>query len=211
VDHLAPWLLVGILTVALNVVPAFMPPTWALLVYFRIGHGLDVLPLALVGAIGSTTGRALLARLSRAIGERFVPARWRENIMALVEALRGRPVLSLSTIGLFTLGPAPSNQLFIAAGLASAPLAPILAIFAVTRFVSYLIWVSVATTAASSLREVLGPRFGSELAIAIQVAGFLLLILIMQIDWAKHLRHWRRHDDPSPSPQPHPIAERDAS
>jgi hypothetical protein len=34
------------------------------------------------------------------------------------------------------LGPLPSNQLFIAVGLAGAPLAPVLAFFAVTRFIS---------------------------------------------------------------------------
>jgi membrane protein DedA with SNARE-associated domain len=187
-DRLDVWLLVWILAVTLNVVPAFMPPTWALLTYFRIEYGFEVVPLALVGAFGSTTGRALLALLSRTFGERFVPARWRANIMALAEALQKSPALGLSTILLYTLGPAPSNQLFIAVGLADAPLAPVLVIFAIMRFFSYLIWVSVATAAAGSLREVLSPRLGNEFAVVVQIVGFALLILIMQIDWAKWFR-----------------------
>jgi membrane protein YqaA with SNARE-associated domain len=189
-QDLALWLLVWVLAVAINVVPAFMPPTWALLTYFHIGHGMDVLPLALVGAFGSTTGRTLLALLSRAFGERFVPARWQTNITALAEALRDKPAVGVSTLLLYTLGPAPSNQLFIAAGLANAPLAPVVAVFAVTRFVSYLIWVGVATTAAASLREVVAPRFGNAVAVAAQLVGFVVLILIMQIDWTTLLKRW---------------------
>jgi membrane protein YqaA with SNARE-associated domain len=190
-DRIESWVLVWALTVILNVVPAFMPPTWALLVYFRVADGLDVLPLTLTGALGATTGRALLALASRSLGDRLAPPRWRENITALATTLESRPAFSLPTLGLFALGPVPSNHLFIAAGLAHAPLAPILAVFAVARFISYLIWVNVASTAARSIEEAIGPRLGSGVAIAIQVAGFLLLMLVMQIDWTQRLRDWK--------------------
>jgi hypothetical protein len=92
VQDLAPWLLVWLLAAAINVVPAFMPPAWALLAYFHIGQGLSV--------------------------------------------LREKPVLGWSALLLYTLGPLPSNQLFIPVGLAGAPLAPVLAFFAGTRFIS---------------------------------------------------------------------------
>ncbi len=189
-ESINPWLVVWAASVVLNVVPAFMPPTWALLVYFHMGQGLDVLPLALVGAFGATTGRALLALLSRWFGGRVIPKRWRENITALVTGLEAKPALGLSTLLLYTLGPLPSNQLFIAVGIARGSLAPVLAIFAGTRFVSYLIWVSAAITAANSLRESLAPRFGGELAVAVQLVGFILLILVMQVDWASILKRW---------------------
>ena len=80
------WLVVLVLTVALNAVPAFMPPTWAVLAYFHLYHGLPVVPLAFVGALGATTGRAILALGSRAFGNRFVPARRRSS-----PALRREP------------------------------------------------------------------------------------------------------------------------
>jgi len=196
VDRLEPWLLVWVLTVALNFVPAFMPPTWALLAYFRVQHGLDVLPLALAGAFGATTGRALLALASQHAGERIIPARWRANIRALVATIESRPAFSLPTLGLFALGPVPSNHLFIAAGLAKAPLAPVLTVFAIARFVSYVIWVTAAATAAQSLGQVLGPRLGGGLAVAIQIVGFAVLIVIMHVDWATVLRRWNQ---PQPS------------
>jgi membrane protein YqaA with SNARE-associated domain len=168
-----------------------MPPTWALLAYFRVQHDLDVWPLALVGALGATTGRAILALSSQAVGERIVPTRWRTNVRALVATIRSRPAFSLPTLGLFALGPVPSNHLFIAAGLARAPLAPVLSVFAVARFVSYTIWVTAAATAAQSLRDVVGPQLGSGFAIAVQLAGFAVLIGIMQVDWATLFRRWQ--------------------
>jgi hypothetical protein len=183
-------MLVWALTVGLNVVPAFMPPTWALLAYFRVTYGLDVWLLALVGAMGATTGRTLLALLSRAVGMSIIPARWRANVSALVETIRSRPAFSLPTLGMFALGPVPSNHLFIAAGIAKAPLAPILAVFGSARFVSYLIWVTTATTAAASLRDVFGPQLRGGLGIAVQIAGFVILILLMQVDWAARLQRW---------------------
>lgn len=185
------WLLVLVLAIVLNVIPAFMPPTWSLLAYFHLSQGLAVAPLALVGAIGATTGRALLALISRFGGERFVPGQWRANITVLADAIRSRPALSVPTLGLFALGPVPSNHLFIAAGLANVALTPLLAIFAVARFVSYLIWVNAASTAAATIQEAIGPRWGGGVAIAVQLAGFLLLIFAMQVDWARHLQRCR--------------------
>src|SRR6478672_3126202 len=111
-------------------VPGFMPPTWALLAFFRVQYGLDIVPLVLVGALGATVGRALLAIMSRGMGERIVPKRWRANVNALVDTIRSNPAFSLPTLGLFALGPVPSNHLFIAAGLSDAPLAPVLSVFA---------------------------------------------------------------------------------
>jgi hypothetical protein len=184
------WLLVWVLAVALNAVPAFMPPTWSVLAYFHLYHALPVVPLAFVGALGATTGRAILALGSRAFGNRFVPASWRANVEALVATLQSRPTLALPSLALFALGPVPSNHLFVAAGLARAPLPPILAVFGSARFVSYVLWVSAANVADRSLREVFGARLGGWGAVALQLAGFALIVLLMRIDW-RRLLHGR--------------------
>jgi hypothetical protein len=182
------WLLVWVLAVALNAVPAFMPPTWSVLAYFHLYHGLPVLPLAVVGALGATTGRAILGLGSRAFGNRFVPAAWRGNVEALVATLRSRPTLALPSLALFALGPVPSNHLFVAAGLARAPLPPILVVFGSARFVSYVLWVSAANVADQSLQEALGPRVAGWGAIALQIAGFAIIVLLMRLDWRRLLR-----------------------
>lgn len=167
-------------------------PIWALLVHFRVGYDLDIWPLAVVGAVGATMGRFMLALLKRSVGERIVPRRWRANISALTDIIRSRRALSMSSLGLFALGPVPSNHLFIAAGLANTPLAPVLAVFASARFFSYVFWITVGTTAAQSLRDVISPRLGNGVAIVMQLVGFVVLILVMQVDWASRLKRWGR-------------------
>jgi membrane protein YqaA with SNARE-associated domain len=185
------WLTVAVIAVGLNVVPAFMPPTWSVLAYFHVREGLAVLPLAVVGALGATLGRAALALGSRAVGARVLPCRWRANIEVLVDELKRRRELGLSALALFALGPVPSNQLFIAAGIARAPLLPILAVFAVARFISYLIWINAGSIAATSLTELLSPRLGATVTTAIQIAGFIFLLVMMQLDWRRILQRYR--------------------
>ena len=186
-DHVLPWLTVLLIAVGLNAVPAFMPPTWSVLAYFHLQEGLPILGLAATGAVGATAGRALLALLSRVVGTRMLPHRWQANIATLAAEMQRRRELGFAALALFALGPVPSNQLFVAAGIARAPLAPILIVFAVARFVSYLIWINVAETAATSLEEVVTPRFGAEAATLAQIVGFLLLIAAMQLDWSRLL------------------------
>lgn len=193
-----PWLFVWMLTIILNVVPAFMPPTWALLAYFHVREGMPIWLLALVGASAATLGRAMLASGSRLYGARIVPNAWRLNIERLVETIRSRRSLGLSALGVFTLNPVPSNHLFIAAGIARAPMLPILTVFFFGRFVSYLVWIAVADVAFSSLSDVLGASAGIW-AVLIQIAGFIILILVMRADWSKWLQRLRL-DPPGPKP-----------
>jgi membrane protein YqaA with SNARE-associated domain len=190
VAELHLWLLVWVITVALNVVPAFMPPTWSLLAYFHLHEGMAIWPLAIVGATAATVGRAGLALASRHFGSRIVPESWRDNVESLVETVRSRKALGLPALALFTLNPVPSNHLFIAAGIANAPLPVILAVFLVGRFVSYVLWVGAADAAVRSLDDLVGSGLGVW-GVLIQVAGFAVLILIMRLDWGKLLRRWR--------------------
>lgn len=189
-DELGTWCVIWVVATVLNAVPAFMPPTWSLLAYFHLRYQLSIWPLALVGASGAVVGRALLARGSRMFGMRWMSAERREHVQALSSELVRRRALSLSLLAFFGIGPIPTNHLFIAAGLAKLPLLPVLAVFGVTRCVSYLLWVKAAETAAQSLRDVITPTFGSAAALAAQVIGVLLLLLVFRLDWMRLLQRW---------------------
>jgi hypothetical protein len=183
---LVEWILLGIGSILVNTIPAFMPPTWTLMTWAHLQEGASILPLALVGAAGATTGRFLLAMASRTFGSRIIPERWKRNITSLVDTIRSHK------LGLSTVVVLPTNQLFIAVGLAGGPLFSLLLAFAVTRFVSYLIWIIVADTTVTTLRDALQPTFGNSAAIAAAVLSFVGLIVVMQIDWGKHLRRFSR-------------------
>lgn len=70
---------------AVNLLPAFGPPTWAVLVFFSIDFDLPVAGLVLGGALAAASGRFLLANGARRLRPRFsrrgcaalIAPRWR--------------------------------------------------------------------------------------------------------------------------------------
>jgi hypothetical protein len=73
-----------------NLLPAFGPPTWAVLVFFRLNSDLAAVPLVLLGALAAASGRLLLAVTSRRFRSRFSRRRL-ESLEAAEDALVGSP------------------------------------------------------------------------------------------------------------------------
>jgi len=170
-----------------NLLPAFGPPTWAVLVFFRLHSELPTIPLVLLGAMAAASGRLVLAATTRRFRSHFSAAR-RENLEAAEDLLVGSRGKALAGLGLFALSPVPSAQLFVAAGLLTVPLVPLTAAFFAGRLVSYSLYVGAASAAKDTLGSVLGDAFGSPLGIALQVAMLAGLVLLLRVDWADVLR-----------------------
>ncbi|HEU4463033.1 MAG TPA: hypothetical protein VFR75_10625, partial [Solirubrobacterales bacterium] len=152
-SELAQFALVFAFVFAINLLPAFGPPTWAVLVFFSLDFDLPAVPLVLGGALAAASGRFVLAHGARRLRPRISAAR-RERLdraEAVLSADRRRTVAGL---GLFALSPVPSGQLFVAAGLMTAPLLPLTAAFFAGRLVSYSIYLSVASIAERSLGDI---------------------------------------------------------
>ena len=169
---------------AVNLLPAFGPPTWAVLVFFEVSGDLPVVPLVLGGALAAASGRLLLATTSRHLRGRFSPAR-RESLAAARAALTGDPRKTVGGLALFALSPVPSAQLFVAAGLLAVPLLPLTAAFFAGRLVSYSLYVGGATLAADRLGETFTGVFTSPLGIAVQVALLIGLVALVRVDWRR--------------------------
>jgi membrane protein YqaA with SNARE-associated domain len=175
---------------AVNLLPAFGPPTWAVLVFFRLNSDLAAVPLVLGGAVAAATGRLLLATASRRMRGRF-SARRRESLRAAQEALSGNRTRSLAGLALFALSPLPSAQLFVAAGLLTVPLLPLTAAFFAGRLVSYSLYVTGASLARESVGSILSRPFASPVGIAVQVLMLAGLVALVRIDWVTVLRRRR--------------------
>lgn len=184
------WLLVVGSIFAINLLPAFGPPTWAVLVFFRLNSDLPAVPLVLLGALAAASGRFVLATTARHFRGRF-SAKRRESLEAAEEVLVGSRTKAVAALGLFALSPVPSAQLFIAAGLLTVPLVPLTAAFFAGRLVSYSLYVAAASAAKDSLGEVLGDAIGSPVGIALQVAMLAGLVLLLRVDWAARLNRGR--------------------
>jgi membrane protein YqaA with SNARE-associated domain len=185
------WLLALGTIFGVNLLPAFGPPTWAVLVFFRLNSDLPAVPLVLMGALAAASGRLVLAATARRFRSRFSDER-RENLEAAETLLVGSRGKAVAGLGLFALSPVPSAQLFVAAGLLTVPLVPLTAAFFAGRLVSYSLYVGAASAARDSLDSVLGDAFGSPLGIALQIAMLAGLVLLLRFDWTAALR--RRSD-----------------
>ncbi len=163
---------------AVNLLPAFGPPTWAVLLFFSIDFDLPGPALVLGGALAAASGRLLLAGGARRLRPRFSAARL-ERLDRTEAALTANRTRTAAGLGLFLVSPLPSGQLFVAAGLMTVPLLPLTAAFLCGRLVAYSIYVSLGTVAAHSLGTVALDALTSPLGMVVQVlmlAGLAILV-----------------------------------
>ena len=178
-----------------NPLPAFGPPTWAVLVFFRLQSDLAAIPLVLVGAAAAAGGRLMLGYGSRRFRKRLSPKRI-ASLEAARDAIAGGPRHAAAGLALLALSPLPSAHLFVVAGLVDALLLPLAAAFFSGRIVSYTIYVMAASGAKQSLGTILKGAITSPLGIALQLLMLGGLVALVRIDWTRILT--RRSGDSDP-------------
>lgn len=198
-------LIVAAVVFGINVLPAFAPPTWTVLVYFRFRYGdMPVPALILVGAGAATAGRFVLARAFGVFG-RKLPAERTESLEVLGRALAQSRGGVVSSFLFFAVAPVPSAQMFEAAGLAKVRLGPLLTAFFIGRLVSYSIYVGAASAAHDKLEKLFRQGLTSPQAIATQLIAIAVLVIVVKVDWPSvidRLRAWwaARRGRPKPPP-----------
>ena len=174
--------MVAALVLAINLLPAFGPPTWSVLAYARLRWHLDPLALVVVGAAAATSGRYVLAAGTRLVRGRF-SARYRTNLANLADRLRGRKAGVWSFAILFVVSPLPSAQLFVAAGLLDLRLALLAASFFAGRLVTYSLYVATAVVVDRQLGSVLTNVWGEPWWIALQLVLIVAISLLPLVPW----------------------------
>jgi membrane protein YqaA with SNARE-associated domain len=188
-----PYLALFAIVFGINLLPAFGPPTWAVLVFTRLHWHLNPIALVLIGAVAATCGRYLLALGARHFSGRL-PQRMRTNLTDAKELLGKNPKSSFAVFAIFVVSPLPSAQLFLAAGFLDLNLRLFTLAFFVGRLVSYSVYVSVAVVADRQLGNVIGQLFGSPWSIALQVALLAAVCLLPLVNWrgvARRGLRWR--------------------
>ena len=176
------------IVLGVNLLPAFGPPTWSIIVLYGLNTRLPVPGLVLVGALAAASGRYLLAHAFRLLANRL-PEKTRRNLAAARKLLLRRKRNAIVGLGLFVISPLPSAQLFEAAGLARVGLLPFTAAFFAGRVVSYSIYaVAAQRLRETSLGDVFRRNLTSPVGLALQFAMLGALVVLTQIDWERHLR-----------------------
>jgi membrane protein YqaA with SNARE-associated domain len=170
----------------INLLPAFGPPTWAVLVFTRLHWHLNPIALVLLGAVAAMSGRYLLARAARHFKGRM-PDRLKNNLEDAQTLIERRKVGAVALFVVFVVSPLPSAQLFLAAGLLDLPLGLLTLAFFFGRLISYSIYVSLATLADKQFGNVIGHIFGSPWSIALQVVLFAAVCVLPFVNWRRFL------------------------
>jgi len=187
VPGVTDYLLLFAIVLGVNLMPAFGPPTWTIIVLYGLNTQLPLPAVVLIGAVAAASGRLLLALAFRYLGGRL-SERTRRNLAAAREAIEKRKRGAILGLALFALSPLPSAQLFEAAGLARMRLLGFTLAFFAGRTVSYTIYaLSARKLTESSLGDAFRNAFTSPLGIAVQLAMIALLVLATRIDWARRL------------------------
>lgn len=182
---------------ALNVIPAFAPPTWSVVSFIAVRYGSNIVLLALLAAVAATLGRMLLAKLSAVIvRQRFYETK--KNIDVVKSRLEHHQKLSFSIFLFYAFSPLPSNHLFIAYGLTALQLKLLAIPFFIGRVVSYSFWAFAASSVVQILNyESIGTRsFFSWYFVATQLFALLMIYVFTKIDWQsvfiERKVRWRR-------------------
>ncbi len=173
---------VFLIVFGVNLLPAFGPPTWTLLVFARLNWHLNPVALVVVGAVAASSGRYLLAVGARRFRGHLSEKR-RDNLAAASDALLKKKAGLIATLAFFAVSPLPSAQLFIAAGLLEMNLVPLTLAFLTGRMVSYSIYLSLASLAERHFGDVVGRIFGSPWSIAVQLILLAGVSVLPFINW----------------------------
>ncbi len=188
----APFLILFAIVLGVNLMPAFGPPTWTVIVLYGLNSSLPLTALVLTAAAAAALGRLTLAFAFRLLGDRL-PGKTKQNLTAAREAMQRRKRNMILGLALFALSPLPSAQLFEAAGLARVPLLGFTAAFFAGRTISYSIYALTALEIReSSMGEAFQRSFTSPVGVAVQLVMLGLLVAFSQIDWTRILGRSRR-------------------
>ena len=189
------YLVLFLIVLGVNLLPAFGPPTWTILVFARLNWHLEPAAIVLVGAVAAMLGRYLLATGTRRfrghLGERR-----RANLQAANDLLFERRGRAWAVLAVFVVSPLPSAQLFVAAGLLDVALVPLTLAFFVGRLVSYSFYVTLATLADRQLGGILRNALGSPWSIALQVGLLAGAAALPFVNWSRLLESRRRSHPP---------------
>jgi membrane protein DedA with SNARE-associated domain len=190
-------LVLFLIVLVLNLIPAFAPPTWMVFSYlgFRFPDHVGW-TFALVGALAAMLGRSVLAKMAHGVvRNRWMSEASRANVDSLKESLEKHPKLTFGVFLFYGFTPLPSNFVFIAYGLTTMRLARLAIPFFLGRFVSYGFWTLSAATISRRFDFDDGEALGylSVYFVLTQLALLGMVYLFTRLDWKALVRErrWR--------------------
>lgn len=182
--------LVFLVVLGVNLLPAFGPPTWSLMVLFALNYDIPNAPLIATGVVAAGFGRWLLAHGARK-SRGWLSPQYINNVEGFGEYLSQRTKHAWTLVVMFFVSPLPSAQLFVAAGLIQRiPITKITAAFCVGRVFTYSLYVGLASSVAQTdFGQIAISHLTSPVGLASEVLMLALLVALGRIDWRKRVQN----------------------
>ncbi|MEN9711513.1 MAG: hypothetical protein RL441_1505 [Actinomycetota bacterium] len=178
------YLIAALAILGANLLPAFAPPAWSILVYFVLAKDLSPIPLIVLGVLAAGLGRYGLAQAFRGLIPRL-PTRYAHNLENLGSQLSGQREKWWATQGLFFLAPLSSSQLFEAAGMMrKINLVRVTIAFMAGRLITYSAYVFGANHySGTDFERTIIKSVASPQAVITQVLMVAGLVWLGRINW----------------------------
>jgi membrane protein YqaA with SNARE-associated domain len=177
-----PYVLVFLLSFVVDLIPFIGPPAWTAMVFCQIKFELNVWMVLVIGVIGSTLGRYLLALYMPYISSRMLNKKKDADLQFLGKRLGGKKWRVQLFVFIYTLIPVPTTPLFTALGMARIrPMFVVLPFF-VGKFISDALMVHAGKFAAENIEKIAEGLLSWKTILG-SVAGLLLLSIFLFVDW----------------------------
>jgi membrane protein YqaA with SNARE-associated domain len=176
------FLLLFIAVIVVNILPAFAPPTWTLLVFFLVEYKLPLPQVILLGVFGATIGRFILSQYIDWFAEHLFNKKEEENLQFLGEKIGSTPITNILFTFLYSLTPLSTTALFVAAGVAKVRILYVLIGFFFGRFISYTLLALSTRVVATNINNLFDGVISLESLLS-AIAGLGVIFLFIFIDW----------------------------
>ena len=182
------YLLAFVLSLLVDLIPFIGPPAWMAMVYCQIKFDLNVWIVLVLGVIGSTIGRYLLALYMPYISTKLISKKKDEDLKFLGKKLAGKKWQVQAFVFIYTLIPVPTTPLFTAVGMARLNALSIIPAFLVGKFISDALMVHAGKFAAENIELLIKGLLSWKTIVGTSI-GLILLLMFLFIDWRTLLEH----------------------
>ncbi len=177
------YIISSVFIILLNVVPAFMPPTWSIVSYLYIKYAPNLIIISIVAAISSSIGRFLLSKISTRFTDKVLSISAKENILFLGNSIKGHSVRAFLFTFIWAISPLASNPLFIALGLAKTHMKHVIIGFLTGRLLSYSALAYTSSLLFEGIRDMFSDKFLDFRKIILEIISLSIIFLYLFIDW----------------------------
>jgi membrane protein YqaA with SNARE-associated domain len=173
---------------AVDSIPVFAPPAWMILVFLIVKYQLNPWGVLTAGVFGSVLGRYLLSLYIPKVSRKILSARENENVAYVGKKIGKHLGSSFVFVLIYSVTPLSTTALFTAAGIARINPAYILPPFCIGKFISDAVMVFTGKYETRALVGLLHGEVSFKTGMAASL-GFLLIALVLFIDWPQLLIH----------------------